>query len=141
MSYIIITGIYHTFTSLSYLLVGIFISLPLIILPILYPQYCDDLSLPFIQRYTTKATIYVSILVFILSYITAFMEAYTIQKFEYYVIPDRYAMYLYGSIFYAIYFWISFPMFYRLDERPNERWTVSKTMIDVFACCMIVTMI
>jgi cycloeucalenol cycloisomerase len=28
-------------------------------------------------------------------------------------------MYTVGSLFYAIYFFVSFPMFYRMDEQPR----------------------
>jgi cycloeucalenol cycloisomerase len=30
-------------------------------------------------------------------------------------------MYRVGSLFYAIYFFVSFPMFYRMDEAPRVR--------------------
>ncbi len=89
----------------------------------------------------TKGTVrylYVGIIVMIVSYIVAFLETFTIQNFPYYDIPDRYAMYVYGSMFYAIYFIVSFPMFARLDETANT-WNLSQTRIDSLACCMIVT--
>lgn len=34
---------------------------------------------------------------------------------------DRSRMYSVGSLFYAIYFFVSFPMFYRMDEQPRVR--------------------
>jgi cycloeucalenol cycloisomerase len=74
----------------------------------------------------------------IVSYIVAFLETVTIQNFPYYDIPDRYAMYVYGSMFYGIYFIVSFPMFARLDETGNT-WSLSATFIDSMACCMIIT--
>ncbi|CAF1676020.1 unnamed protein product [Adineta ricciae] len=81
---------------------------------------------------------YIGIIVIIFSYIVAFLETFTIQHFPYYDIPDRYAMYAYGSMFYGIYFIVSFPMFARLDEEANT-WNLPQTIIDALACCMIVT--
>jgi hypothetical protein len=40
-------------------------------------------------------------------------------------------MYTLGSLFYAIYFFVSFPMFYRIDEDPRaKRWTLSQYAYD-----------
>lgn len=40
-------------------------------------------------------------------------------------VQDRSRMYSVGSLFYAIYFFVSFPMFYRMDENPKVRcWRV-----------------
>ena len=36
-------------------------------------------------------------------------------------VQDRSRMYSVGSLFYAIYFFVSFPMFYRMDENPKVR--------------------
>lgn len=57
-------------------------------------------------------------------------------------------MYLYGSVFYGIYFYVSFPMFFqyafrlsnnRLDEEKGQNWTLSYTAMHSLAGCMIVT--
>ena len=40
------------------------------------------------------------------------------MQFPYYTFVDRDRMYTVGSLFYAIYFFVSFPMFYRMDEPP-----------------------
>lgn len=238
MAYIVLTGAYHHFNALSYMKVGVSIALPAVVVPLLFPSYCDDPMLAIHQRYTTKANVYiwvisyignylwthyfytvlhcsytlpaepyvlnsvpfalylithgyfhfyhtisnmllrvywrtvgegqtlyyhsggdsqhrrkptlltpvlalvgVSLLVFTFSYVTAFMEAWTIARFEHYVIPDRHSMYLYGSVFYAIYFWCSFPVFYRMDEGLGECWSVQRTFIEVCGACMMVTMI
>ena len=61
-----------------------------------------------------------SMLIFVMSYVTAFMEAFTIQNFPYYAIEDREFMYTVGCIIYGLYFIVSFPMFYRLDEPIDE---------------------
>ena len=51
-------------------------------------------------------------------------------------------MYTVGSVFYGIYFWASFPMFFRMDEDPSEeRWTLVQSAHDSFAAGMIVTVI
>ena len=44
---------------------------------------------------------------------------------------DVHAMLRFGSIFYAMYFIVSFPNVYRLDEDPAApRWTLSRTVIE-----------
>jgi len=80
------------------------------------------------------------IVVFILSYVTALMEAVTIASVPYYYFEDRVSMYIYGSAFYGIYFYVSFPMFYRIDEH-KEKWSISRCIIDSLAACMLVTII
>lgn len=51
------------------------------------------------------------------SYFTAFMETLTISSFPYYSFADRYMAYTLGSAFYGLYFLVSFPVFYRIDEK------------------------
>jgi len=87
---------------------------------------------------TVRNLLIVGGLILISSYIVAFLEAFTLENFPYYDIPDRSAMYLYGSIFYALYFCVSFPMFARLDEEKNS-WTLGKTFVDSMAASMIIT--
>ena len=44
---------------------------------------------------------------------------------------DLPAMLRWGSLFYALYFVVSFPNVYRLDENPEEpRWTISRTIVE-----------
>jgi cycloeucalenol cycloisomerase len=51
-------------------------------------------------------------------------------------------MYTIGSLFYAIYFWVSFPAFYVMDERPRKsKTTVSKAAWNALASAMLVTII
>ena len=51
-------------------------------------------------------------------------------------------MYTVGSLFYAIYFFVSFPMFFRLDEvLGKRRWTASEAALDALAASMLVTII
>jgi cycloeucalenol cycloisomerase len=53
-----------------------------------------------------------------MAYITAFMEAFTLENFPYYQHTDKWLMYKYGSAFYALYFIVSFPMFARQAPAP-----------------------
>ena len=79
------------------------------------------------------------ILVAILAWITAFMEAFTIQAVPYYSFADRSNAYIFGSMVYGVYFIVSFPMFLRLDERVSDSsWTISKTIIDSLGASMLV---
>lgn len=103
-----------------------------------------------------------------MSWVTAIMEAVTIQGFPYYVIRDRSYMYTVGAIVYGIYFLVSFPAFARLDEdvrfpsastagpgkvpgplpvkrlQPNDvkgLWTMGEAVSDSLACAMAVTLL
>src|SRR5438093_1130725 len=42
-----------------------------------------------------------------------------------------------GALVYACYFIVSFPMVSRLDERPEEVWTVRRTIIEALAAGML----
>eukprot|EP01025_Chloroclados_australasicus_P033804 TRINITY_DN3455_c0_g1_i4.p1 TRINITY_DN3455_c0_g1~~TRINITY_DN3455_c0_g1_i4.p1 ORF type:complete len:302 (-),score=13.83 TRINITY_DN3455_c0_g1_i4:728-1633(-) len=81
-------------------------------------------------------------LVFTLSYFTAFMETLTISHYPYYTHKDKMMMYTVGSLFYAIYFFVSFPMFYALEEdvldskNKKSLWQVS---VDSLGAGMLVT--
>ena len=57
-----------------------------------------------------------AVVVLLLSYGTAYAETLTISHYPYYTFVDRDKMYSIGSLFYAIYFFVSFPMFFRMDE-------------------------
>ncbi len=43
-----------------------------------------------------------------------------------------------GSLVYALYFVVSFPMFYRLDEAPGERWPLRRVVLEALAAGMLV---
>lgn len=51
-----------------------------------------------------------------LSYFTAFMETLTISHFPYYDFEDHAMAYTFGSAFYGIYFIVSFPAYFAIDE-------------------------
>ena len=56
------------------------------------------------------------------SYFTAVMETFTISSFEHYGFRTNLRMiYTVGSAFYGIYFLVSYPVFYRIDEKVNKK--------------------
>jgi cycloeucalenol cycloisomerase len=80
------------------------------------------------------------------SYFTAFMETLTISSFPYYCFEDRAMVYRVGSAFYGIYFIISFPVFYRLDEKVNAvggvlPHTLYQTVMESLGCSMAVLLL
>ena len=54
---------------------------------------------------------------------------------------DKDRMYTVGSLFYAIYFFVSFPMFFRMDELPSKKWSASEAALDSLAAGMLVTIL
>lgn len=77
--------------------------------------------------------------VFGLSYATAFVETLTIAHYPHYRFKEKERMYTTGSLFYAIYFFVSFPMFYRMDESPKRQWSLQQATLDSLAASMLVT--
>ena len=80
------------------------------------------------------------------SYFTAFMETLTISSFPYYCFEDRNMVYRIGSAFYGIYFIVSFPVFYRLDEKVNSQGnvlphTLYQTVMESLGCSMAVLLL
>lgn len=81
--------------------------------------------------------------IFAFSYFTAFMETLTISSFPYYRFEDRFMAYTLGSAFYGIYFIVSFPAYFQLNEyvgkvanaRPH---TLYQTVMESFGASMIV---
>eukprot|EP00026_Physarum_polycephalum_P003552 Phypoly_transcript_03565.p1 GENE.Phypoly_transcript_03565~~Phypoly_transcript_03565.p1 ORF type:complete len:322 (+),score=42.13 Phypoly_transcript_03565:311-1276(+) len=98
---------------------------------------------PILRRFWTATrpglirTVGSILLVLVLAYITAFMEAWTLEKVPYYHIEDRRQMYLVGSTFYMLYFIISFPMFTRIDE-TGDKWNLSRASLESLGSAMIV---
>ncbi|KAK6920543.1 hypothetical protein RJ641_014221 [Dillenia turbinata] len=76
-----------------------------------------------------------------LSYFIAFLETWAISNFPYYSFVDPASMYKVGSLFYAIYFFVSFPMFVRIDEKPGAPWDLPRVAIDALGAAMLVTII
>ena len=98
------------------------------------------------QRYDsgTMRSILFWTVVFAFSYFTAFMETLTISSFEHYGFGvSRSLIYSLGSAFYGIYFIVSFPVFYRLDEEVNgnegkQPYTIFQVIMEVMGSSMIV---
>jgi len=86
-------------------------------------------------------------LVCAMSYITAFMEALTISGYSCYSFEDRHMAWVYGSAFYGIYFLVSFPMFFRLDEpaehskKPRKVFSAFDTAVESLATGMAVLLL
>lgn len=81
------------------------------------------------------------------SYFTAFMESFTISSYEYYSFSVPKALiYSLGSFFYGIYFLVSFPVFYRLDEKVSLKekvapHTLFQTVFEVLGSGMLVLLL
>ncbi|KAK4747260.1 hypothetical protein SAY87_026297 [Trapa incisa] len=76
-----------------------------------------------------------------LSYFIAYLETLAISNFPYYSFVDRASMYTVGSLFYAIYFFVSFPMFLRIDEKVGSPWDLPRVAVDALGAAMLVTII
>uniref|UniRef100_A0A1J3IL85 Cycloeucalenol cycloisomerase n=1 Tax=Noccaea caerulescens TaxID=107243 RepID=A0A1J3IL85_NOCCA len=76
-----------------------------------------------------------------LSYFIAYLETVAIANFPYYTFVDRSAMYRVGCLFYGIYFIVSFPMFFRMEEKSSEKWDLSRVAVDALGAAMLVTII
>ncbi|AED95936.1 putative cycloeucalenol cycloisomerase [Arabidopsis thaliana] len=72
-----------------------------------------------------------------LSYFIAYLETIAIANFPYYEFVDRSAMYRVGCLFYAIYFIVSFPMFFRMDEKSTDEWDLSRVAVDALGAAML----
>lgn len=99
----------------------------------------------------------VALVVLPLSYFTAFMETATIAHFPHYRFRDRKRMYSVGSLFYALYFFVSFPWFFAMDEdedvdeddegagekksEQQRRWSLGRAATDALAAGMLVTIL
>jgi cycloeucalenol cycloisomerase len=91
----------------------------------------------------TIRTLFFWATVFLFSYFTAFMETLTISSFPYYCFQDREMVYKIGSAFYGIYFIVSFPVYYRIDEKVNVEkhelpYSLYRTVMDAMGTGMIV---
>uniref|UniRef100_A0A5B6YYW2 Putative cycloeucalenol cycloisomerase n=2 Tax=Davidia involucrata TaxID=16924 RepID=A0A5B6YYW2_DAVIN len=79
--------------------------------------------------------------ILVLAYFIAYLETLAISNFPYYEFVDRASMYKVGSLFYAIYFIVSFPMFLRIDEKLGDPWDLPRVAIDALGAAMLVTII
>ncbi|AMN46165.1 cycloeucalenol cycloisomerase [Steroidobacter denitrificans] len=70
------------------------------------------------------------------AYLMAFLETRLVAtdaNKPYFWYKDLGWMLKYGSLFYACYFLPSFPMVFRLEEKPGDRWPVSKIVFEALA--------
>jgi cycloeucalenol cycloisomerase len=70
---------------------------------------------------------------------TFFMTDPSIAAQFYY--RDLPRMLRWGSLFYACYFFVSFPMIYRLDEEPQDDWSLGRTAIEALAAGMLLLLL
>mmetsp|Transcript_39296 Transcript_39296/g.54596 ORF Transcript_39296/g.54596 Transcript_39296/m.54596 type:complete len:292 (+) Transcript_39296:81-956(+) len=77
-------------------------------------------------------------LVVVMSYVTAFIEAVTICGFPYYKFADRHMALTLGSAFYGIYFLVSFPMFLLVDEEKGIKYSLFQTVFESLGSGMLV---
>lgn len=80
------------------------------------------------------------VLLLVVAYFWAWMETRAmanpwIESQFYYKDVER--MLAYGSLFYALYFVASFPIFYQLDELGNTSWSLTKTTAAALSASMI----
>ena len=80
------------------------------------------------------------LIVVVAGYFFAWMETYAMaggaiaEQFAYRDLPR---MLKWGSLFYACYFVVSFPMIYRLDENPGEDWPLRRVCVEALAAGML----
>ncbi len=84
------------------------------------------------------------VIVLIAAYGFAWMETFAMtggaiaEQFTYRDLPR---MLRWGSLFYASYFVVSFPMIYRLDERSEENWPVGRVCVEALAAGMLLLLL
>ena len=95
-----------------------------------------------LRRTTDGSYVVAAVAICVMAYFVAFMETLTISSFPYYTHVNKDTMYKVGSVFYAIYFIVSFPMFLRVDEDNEGKgacWSLWQTLMEALASCMVVT--
>lgn len=79
-----------------------------------------------------------AVVVVLIAVTTAAAETWTISSFPYYTYPDFHAMMTVGSVFYSLFFIVTFPMFFRLDEDPHTPWSLERVVVNALAAMMLV---
>jgi cycloeucalenol cycloisomerase len=119
------------------------VPVPLFLITQAYFTMYHTLSNIFLRTYAGNNLVAQIFIITSLSYALAFMETWTLENYPDYAIKDRQAMYTLGSAFYSIYFLVSFPAFFRLDEDAVEAGQSKKPLWwyawDCLAACMLVT--
>jgi cycloeucalenol cycloisomerase len=108
----------------------------------MYHAVSDAVLRAFWRRFPqTSARVCVVFVFYLLGFscLLAFAETFTIQNFEHYQIIDRNAMYIYGSVFYALYFVFTFPMHLTFDEDAAQPWSLWQVVCNAFAASGMVT--
>lgn len=206
---IVATQVYMAFGDWAYMALGLFVGLPYVVWPLVFP-FAEDAGVPLHRRYFVVSNVWIAVLSFVGNYFwthyfytvlnarysfpvalqlngvpfflylvthgyfvfyhtcttivlralaarrwasrpvwaaavfamavfTAFMETWTISNVPYYSHPSLWRMYTVGSLFYGIYFYVSFPMFWRVGE--TRLWTAAEALADSLAACMAVTLL
>eukprot|EP00040_Diaphanoeca_grandis_P027265 m.154755 g.154755 ORF g.154755 m.154755 type:complete len:355 (+) comp30908_c0_seq1:193-1257(+) len=80
---------------------------------------------------------YAFVVVLMMAYVTAFFEALSMSAFPHYYYPDREAMLSIGSLFYALLFVVSYPMYTSFSRRAHAL-TLWQTAVDSLAASMLI---
>lgn len=84
------------------------------------------------------------LVVLAVAYAFAYAETYAMaggsiaEQFTYKDLPR---MLRWGSLFYACYFFVSFPMVFRLDENPEDNWSLRRVATEALAAGMLVLLL
>ncbi|XP_020585598.1 cycloeucalenol cycloisomerase-like [Phalaenopsis equestris] len=143
--------LYESFTELEYLLLGLVSAAPTFLIPLVFVGKVDS-SRCLSNRYWVKANLWIIIFSYVGNYFwthyffTVLGASYTfpswkMNNFPYYDFVDRASMYKVGSLFYAIYFVVSFPMFSRVAEKEDDGWDLQRVAVDALGAAMLVTII
>lgn len=101
----------------------------------------------FLEKYRDDSWRSAFLALFTLSfaYFTAFLETFSISAFPHYTFENRHQVYTVGSLFYALYLVVSFPMYMRIDEiaggagcAPGRRHTLFEACLESLATFMII---
>lgn len=113
-----------------------------------HPYFCSyhSISTPLlrlVKSYTQRSSQWISMLCYYatvcsMALLTAWLETWTISSFPYYTYPDFDRMLTTGSVFYGLFFLVSFPMFARLDEKMGESWSWQRVVIEALASMMMI---
>jgi cycloeucalenol cycloisomerase len=107
----------------------------------MYHTVSDIALRQFRRRFPNAPHVVFFVFLFAFCSLVAFAETFTIQNFPYYVIRDQRAMYIYGSLFYALYFIFTFVMHAEIDEEKRGKpSSLREVVINAFAACGMVTM-
>ncbi len=91
-----------------------------------------------LQEYKLKSCLFAAVIVCV-AFSTAFIETWTISGFPYYTYPDFYSMLTKGSLFYSIFFMVTYPWFFQIDEDlRSPLWSIKRVTVEALAAMMTV---